>query len=255
MKKFCFTLAITFALLLVLPFNANAAPAPIIRDDADLLTDEEEQKLYSVMEQICEYGTPMFWTTTESGNDDTLVRNFYREQVGTQSGTLFVINMKSRVLTIFSDGDIYRTITNAEADTITDNVYRSAGAGRYFECASSVFEQISRLLRGEQIARPMKIISNLLLALTLSLMIVYLYISKRYEQHSTTSKVKTAVPVSVLSGAAFTAAILNTQKKITKRTKTNISSSSGSGGGHYGGGGGGGFSGGGSSGGGGSHRF
>ena len=97
-------------------------------------------------------------------------------------------------------------------------------------------------------------ISNVLLAVTLALMIVYFYITARYEQHSTTKKLKTAVPVSVLSGAAFSAVMLNTQKKMTKQVKTDISSSSGSGsrgGGGFGGGGGGG-GGGGSS---GSHRF
>ncbi len=233
---------------------SSAAPTPIIQDDADLLTDAEEKELYGVMEAICEYGTPVLWTMREPGDYQSLADRHYRDLLGTSSGTMLVMNMYERVLTIRSNGAISRTITNAEADTITDNIYRYAGSGRYYECARAAFEQIGKVLRGERIARPMKLISNVLLAVTLALMIVYFYITARYEQHSTTKKLKTAVPVSVLSGAAFSAVMLNTQKKMTKQVKTDISSSSGSGsrgGGGFGGGGGGG-GGGGSS---GSHRF
>ena len=236
-------------------FSANAAQTPIIRDDADLLTDEEEKQLYTVMESICEYGTPVFWSTTKSGNDQTLADQFYHSELGRTSGTLLVINMNTRVITLKSDGAISRTVTNADADTITDNIFRYARSGKYYECAESAFRQVYKLLEGGRIARPMKTISNALLAVTLALMIVYFYLTKRYEQHSTTRRIKTAVPVSVLSAAGFSMLISNSQKKMIKQVKTDIGSHSGSGrsgGGH--GGFGGGFSGGhsGSS---GSHRF
>ena len=247
---------LSFLLVFLLTIPAVADNTPIIRDDADLLTDSEEQELLAVMQEICEYGTPMFWTHRESGEAEQLAEDFYHAQIGTASGTLLAINMRSRIITVFSDGAIYRTINQSEANTITDNIYRYASAGNYYGCARSAFEQIGRLLRGERIARPMKMISNLLLAFTLALLIVYIYISKRYEQHTTTRKVKTVVPVSVLSAAAFSATILNKQQKLTRQLKTDLSSSSGSGGRSGGFGGGGGFSGGGGhSGGGGSHRF
>ena len=250
-------LSLLLALLLSIP--AMADNTPIIRDDADLLTDSEEQNLLTDMQEICQYGTPMFWSTLESGDAEQLAEDFYHAQISRASGTLLVINMRSRVITVYSDGDIYRTITTSDANTITDNIYRYASSGDYYKCARSAFEQIGRLLRGERIARPMKLISNFLLSVTIALLIVYLYISKRYEQHAATGKIKTAVPVSVLSAAAFSATIHNKQQKLTRQLKTDLSSDSGSGGrsgGHSGGfGGGGGFSGGGHSGGGGSHRF
>ena len=247
-------LGVLLALLLSIP--AMADNSPIIRDDADLLTDSEERDLLADMQEICEYGTPMFWSTLETGDAEQLAEDFYHAQIGRTSGTLLVINMRSRVITVYSDGDIYRTITTSEANTITDNIYRYASSGDYFKCARSAFEQIGRLLRGERIARPMKLISNFLLSVTVALLIVYLYISKRYEQHAATGKVKTAVPVSVLSAAAFSATIHNKQQKLTRQLKTDLGSDSGSGGRSGGFGGGGGFSGGGGhSGGGGSHRF
>ena len=247
-------LALTFPILFPGSF-ALGETAPYIQDDADLLTDDEEAALYDDMLPLCEYGTPMFWTTLESGNYETLAENFYHSRLGNGvSGTLFVINMSARQLTIFSDGQIYRTVTTAEAETITDNVYRQARSGNYYACARSVFQQIGSLLRGEQIARPMKIISNVLLALVLALLAVYLYIGARYETRPKPGKAGSAIPVTAAgASAAFFAQTLSRSSRMTKQTRTDISSSSsggGHGGGSHGGGGGGGHSGGG-----GSHGF
>ena len=48
--------------------SALAERTPIIRDDADLLSASEEEALREAMLPVCEYGTPVFWTTTQSGN-------------------------------------------------------------------------------------------------------------------------------------------------------------------------------------------
>ncbi len=254
MKKSILHISLIMILCLLFSFQAYASNEPIIVDDADLLSYEEEQSLYNIMLEICEYGTPMFWSTRQTGNDQALVEDFYHSHIGKESGTLFVINMNSRLLTVFSDGVIYRTVTTGEANTITDNVYRYASAGEYYKCAERVFAQSGKLLRGERIARPMKLVSSMLLAVTLALLIVCIYISMRYEQHRNTANAKTAVPISVLAATAFSASIHSSHKKMTRQVKTNLSDS-GSGG--RSGGFGGGFSGGGSShsGGGGSHRF
>ena len=236
-------------------FPAGAERLPVIQDDADLLTAEEEAALYEDMLPICEYGTPLFWTTTESGTYQTKAERFYHRHLAEgESGTLFMIDMGSRYLYIFSDGAIYRTMTTGEAETVTDNVFRQAGRGEYYACASSAFRQIHSLLLGKQIARPMKLTSNVLLALVLALLGVYLYIRGRYETHPKSGKLKAALPVTAAAAAAFTARTLNTQARMTKQKKTDISSSSGGGGGHYGGGGHSG-GGGGHSGGGGGHGF
>ena len=78
-RLLCLTLCLIF--MLSCSVIACADTAPIIRDDANLLTEAEEAELYTIMEAICDYGTPMLWTTTASGNDSTLVRSFYREQI------------------------------------------------------------------------------------------------------------------------------------------------------------------------------
>ena len=244
--------ALCLALLLGL-FTACAAAEtlPYIQDDADLLTDAEEAAIYEDMLPVCDYGTPLFWTTRDSGDYETLARNFYHSRLANgESGVLFVINMKARQLTIFSDGAIYRVVTASEAETITDNVYRLASREEYYACASSVFQQIAALLAGEEIARPMKTASNILLALVVALLCVYLYISRRYESRPKVGAVGAALPVTAVATAAWAMKTRNVSARMTKQQRTDISSSS-----HGGGGGGGGSSGGGSSGGGGSHGF
>ena len=167
-------------------------------------------------------------------------------------GVLFVIDMGSRQLTVLAGGSVYKVINAGEAETITDNVYRMAGRGEYAACAQEVFREVLLLLRGEQIARPMKLVSNLLLALTLALLAMYLFIHFRYEAHPAEGKGGAVLPVTAATAAAFTASLTARNAVMTKQKKVNISSSSGggSGGGGHSGGGGGGFSGGG-----GSHGF
>ena len=232
--------------------SAAAARAPLIRDDADLLTDEEEAALELDMQPLCKYGTPMFWTTTESGDSETLADSFYHQQLALkESGALFVINMRARQLTVFTDGAMHRVIPRSEAETITDNVYRMAGKGDYYGCASGAFAQMLSLMQGDTIARPMKTVSNALLAGVLALMVVYLYVSRRYESKAARGKAEAALPVTAAAAAAFAAKNINRKTRMTRQKKTKLDSGS------HGHGGGGGFSGGGggSSGGGGSHGF
>jgi len=249
-------LAVLLILLLGLAFPAGPARAdsqPLIQDDADLLSGEEEALLREDMLPLCEYGTPLFWSTWEEGDYETLADRFYHQHLGRgESGALFVINLRARQLTVFTDGEMHRVITRGEAETITDNVYRLAGREEYYACARSAFDQMGRLMRGERIARPMKLAGNVFLALVLALLGVYLYLRFRYETSPSEGKKGAALPVTAAGAAAFALTTANAHARMTKQTKTNVSSSSGhGGGGGFSGGGGGG----GSSGGGGSHGF
>ena len=237
------------------PALAADAPQPYIQDDADLLTDAEEAALYQDMLPLCEYGVPMFCTTNQgTSNMEDQAERFLRQRVPLGgSGVIFVINMGVRQLTVYSDGAINRVVNAGEAETITDNVFRLAGRGEYYACAQRAFSQLSSLLRGERIARPMKLTSNVLLSLVLALLLMYMYISHKYETRPKAGKIKgAALPVTAGAAAAFAAVNLNRNARMTKQRKVDISSHS-SGGGHGGGGGGGG--GGGHSGSGGSHGF
>lgn len=217
----------------------------VIEDNEDLLSDSEEVLLKEKMSEISHYGNVAFISVRQySLETGTYAKNEFRRLFGTDSGTVFVIDMGQRNIWIFSDGAIYRTITKPYANTITDNVYRYASREEYFNCAYYAFDQIYTLLEGGKIAQPMKHISNVLIALVLAVLInfIFLLIERRdkfVDQSTAMKAMTTAVGVSVLA------------KTLTNTRRSRHVESSG--GGSSGGGGGGG--GGGSSGGGGGHSF
>lgn len=154
----------------------------VLEDDAGLLTSEERMTLRWKMEPITQYGNVAFKSIRENASSAAaFAESYYHAKFGSESGTLFLIDMDNRKIWIYSDGAIYKTINVNYAETITDNVYRYAGKGEYGQCASQAYDEIYTLLEGGTIFQPMKYISNLLLALILALLVNFLlasYMSK-----------------------------------------------------------------------------
>ena len=251
MRKICKIFLILFCVIL---FSANDAAIIkadgeiIIEDEEDLLSDAEEQALREHMAPISEYGGVAFMTVSQYGDTSVFAKNQYRAYFGKSSGFLFLIDMGRRNIWIYSDGTIYKTINKAYANTITDNVYRYASRGEYYECAANVYDQALILLEGGHIAQPMKHISNALIALVCALLLNFgLLLIQRKEKQ---------VPVKEIAAAMTTATAVRilSKKKTKSKRHLHVESDSSSGGGYSGGGGGGG-GGGGSSGGGGGHSF
>ena len=217
----------------------------VINDYADLLTDMEEQQLRNDMAPLTEYGHIAFEsinanpTTTEG-----YARNKYHEMFGTQSGTLFLIDMANRYIYIFSDGENYKYITNSKADIITDNIYRYASNNEYYACAKEAYIEMYAVLSGGKIAQPMKYISNILISMIIAFIVSFLLVIGN-------ARISKASNYKILNGCNISFDVKNVvgQKVGSHRVYNPPSSSSG--GGSSGGGGGGG----GSSGGGGGHGF
>ncbi len=144
-------------------------------DWAQLLTPSEEQNLCKDMEPISTYGNVAFVSIEYNPyySVEEYAKNYGYSHFGNESYTIFVIDMDYRKICVYSDGDIYNTITTAYARTITDNIYTYASDGDYYTCAYHAFEQINTLLEGRTIAQPMKYISNALLSIVLALLINY----------------------------------------------------------------------------------
>lgn len=214
-------------------------------DWADLLTDAEENTLLQVMKPITAYGNVGFVSISDNPEYSTeyYVKKYYQERFGYSSGTVLIIDMDERYIWIYSDGEIYQTITTSYATTITDNIYSYASDEDYLTCASKAFEQINTLLEGRHIAQPMKYISNAFLSIAIALIINYflaMFLSKS----------RKASVSQLLDGTFYKTEIKNSRAEFTKQTRRyspQSSGSSGGGGGRSGGGGGGG--------GGGGHRF
>ena len=217
----------------------------VINDNANLLTEEEIEKLKEDMQPLTEYGHIAFETINENyTTTEDYAREKYHSLFGTESGSLFLIDMDNRYIYIFSDGENYKYITNSKADIITDNIYTYATRGEYYECASLAYSQMYTILSGGKIAEPMRYISNIILALVIAFFINFMIIM-------TTARIPSASNNEVLQNCNIDFDIRNVTGSKTGTHKV-YSPPSSSGGGSSGGGGGGG---GGSSGGGGGHGF
>ena len=244
-------LALLLILLLLTPVFAKDNYVVIIDDREDLLTEQEELSLRTKMENITQWGNAAFVTCFNySRETSAYAKEVYRSLFGTSSGTLFMIDMGQRNIWIFSDGAVYRVVTKAYANTITDNIYKLAGQEKYYECAYEAFDQIETLLIGGKISQPMKYISNVLTAIILALVINFFILRmQRREPSDQFDFESTYQPMTSLLGIAVIA-----KEVLSSKRSRHVESSGGSGGG----GGGGGFSGGGgggSSGGGVGHSF
>ena len=215
----------------------------VLEDNANLLSIEEREKLFEEMKPLTKYGHIGFVSTDNNMYSvDSFADNYYHSNFGTESGTIFVIDMSNRKIYIFSDGSNYRTVTKSKAYSITDNTYTYATRGDYYGCASLSFKQILTILDGGKIAEPMRYTSNIFIALTLAFFFCFLYILSK-------SKMAKASDRSIIDNCDIDFKIGETS--VIKTGQHSVySPQSSSGGGSSGGGGGGG-----SSGGGGGHSF
>ena len=114
-----------------------------IDDKANLLTSEERTKLFEEMKPLTKFGHIAFVSTANNYTSvESFADSYYHNAYGTESGTIFIIDMSNRKIYIFSDGANYRTVTSAKAYSITDNTYRYATNKEYYNCASYSFKQI-----------------------------------------------------------------------------------------------------------------
>ena len=219
--------------------NGNEA---YIRDDADLFSDAEEQKLLERLKTVLAYGGAAIVTTdNNSMSTSYYAESAYRQYFGTSSGTLFLMDMDNRYLQFFSDGSNYRTLTESKTNEISDNVYSYASKGDYFKCADMAFEQVATVLAGGRITTPMKYVTNAIFAIGLVLMVnIWIVVAQRKKPDP--SKIVDTM------GQNRGGAVRNVRTRMTNQKRTRHVESSGGvhvGGGSFGGGGGGGHSGGG----------
>ena len=221
-----------------------------IVDGADILTTAEEASLRDVMEPITEFYPVALVTTDDTGGRTTysFAVSSFHELFKDSGGILFLIDMDNRYLYLYTS-DSNTKLSTERCETITDNVFRYASSGDYYSCAEQAFLQVYRVMSDASIPEPMKHMSNALIAVCLSLLIVFI---------AATVKTKIKSPGEVYQLDKNILKSVNVKNFSSRLIRTyrysNSSSSSGSGGGGGGnssGGGGGGHSSGGGGGGGG----
>jgi uncharacterized protein len=224
--------------------NRGTGYEAIIEDQADLFTEDEEDDLAELLEDVTDYCNAAVVTIDYNPYSSTqrFAENYSDDIFGGQSAVVFVVDMEDRYLYLDSAGAARNRITSAYADTITDNIYRYASGGDYYTCAYKAFEQVHTLMRGQRIAQPMKYISNALLAVVIAMLINFIVVKRVSQKHKASTN-------ELLSGIYSSFQVHDAKAVFTHQTKK-YSPPSSSGGGSGGGGssgGGGGHSGGGHS--------
>lgn len=202
-----------------------------LSDEADLFTDEEEASLLDIIGMNA--GTGYFALLTISENPYSSASDYgyawYDDKFGSESGTVFLIDMDNRFLFLRSNGYNSTVITNSISDTITDNVYRYASDGDYYSCAYEALLQINSVLNGNAIAAPMKVICNVLLAIVVSLLINFFLIMITSRSSKASDSVRLDATISNIR--IMNARAIHTRTERIYDPPSSSSSSSGGGGG------------------------
>ena len=210
----------------------------LIEDNEELLTGREREKLLDDMKAVTEYANAVFLTEEpKAASDDESQAHdysdeYYDDEFGNDDGVMLIVDMGNRLLYITGHGDAQKVITNSYAREVTDNIYTYAKNGDYYGCAKTAFGQMYALLNGQKIARPMKLITSLLLGLILAVMTNFIIV-----RAANTARVPSKDEM--LKGLYCQCRLNNPQMVLTNTTKVyDPPSSSGGGGGRGGGGGG-----------------
>ena len=230
----------------LLPVSVLAADRLVIEDNAQLLTEAEKARLISQYSEITQYMEAAFVTTNYSrGSTASFAENYAIEHYGNDPAVIFLIDMDDREIYVYANGSALKTISKADARAITDNIYRDATRGNYYACADGAFRQILARCQGERLARPVKHITNALIALLLAVLLNYyltVHSRKPRKERRTQGTVTASVSQrpSVIPGLTLAMPVLLSSVKRYKDSDSG-SDGGGGGGGHSGGGGGHGF--------------
>ena len=220
----------------IFAYNTENDNVIIVDDMAGLFSQDEERRLIPLMAD-CSWGGSIFLVTIEDnpyGDAADYAEAYYVDRIGGESGVIFLIDMDTRQLKFYSDGDYKYALSVSKMNIIGDNIYKMASSGNYYDCAEEAFIEVSHVLSGEKIAAPMKYASNACLAILLALIINY-FIVRIASSMSRPSNTEILNAIN----ARFSFENPNVRKTTTTRTYSPRSSSSGGSGGGGGGGGGG----------------
>ena len=155
----------------------------IIDDQADLLNESEINALLPYMRTVTNHDGNVVFLSTNSNSlsSNSYAERQYKNLCGDTSGVAFLIDMNNHEICIFCNGDFSDKITSSKMDKIVDNIRRYATSKDCFSCAKEAFRQISRTTANPFLFSPMKLITSILLAISISLLgcIMLAYFQRR----------------------------------------------------------------------------
>ena len=215
--------------------STNSQYQLVIEDDANLLSQEETQKLRERMTPLTEFGHIIFKSINENNANSTrsYAENYYFNRFQHDSGSMLLIDMDEKMVYIVSEGSNKNSIDNGKSESITDNIYKYLSQKNYFTGADIAFSQMNTVLSGQKIAEPMKYISNIIIAFLVSSFITFFFIMRKSDLKKASNKDLVKDCVIAFSAANILGSVIGTTKKYSPQS----SSSSSSGGGGFSGGG------------------
>ena len=157
-------------MLLAISYSAKAAASNVyIADDAKLLTEDERDDLQKYLESLD--GNLNYVAVTTEENDfgrstDEILESYYNNKYDdTQAGIAFIIDMYHREIILSGYGDTRFLLKKSDEQDVTDNVYRYAMNGEYYDCMLNAFEQADVIVNDGFVLRPMRIIVTALISL------------------------------------------------------------------------------------------
>lgn len=230
------------AMIIMMPLAVHAQTNVYIRDDADILSPGEEAKLQSQLESYDTSRNYLIVTEPDyiyaPGDMHQEMDGQYQAVFGSSDGVAFIINMSDRQLYTGGFGKCAGEFRSGDARDVTDNVYRKASDGNYYECLSQAFRQIDSILKNGFILRPMRIAVSVLLGLLCGFTIMFFVVIISRNGRGQKTTVPQGVENVSVKSAVFTGAVTGTLANAVMH-RYHRSSGDGSGGGGSSGGGGG----------------
>lgn len=147
MRKCKVFLLIGLMMFLLSGMSARAEE-PYVYDQADLLTDEEEEEIETLAEQYRERWNLNFLAVTTADDEGKssmeYADDFYDERfpdVSAEDGVLYLINMDNREIYLSTYGEVSRYLTDERIGVILDEAYEEIADGNYYGTFLTFFDE------------------------------------------------------------------------------------------------------------------
>ena len=132
--------------------NPETGYAAAIEDGAGLLEDEDQALNRDIMIRVTAFCNAGFYTYDgeDPTNAEEKARIWGAKQFGDAPFTVFVIDMYTREVAIFSTSPVYYTITQDVANEILESTFIHATHGDYGKCAYDTFSLILEKLENDK---------------------------------------------------------------------------------------------------------
>ena len=230
MRKLYYFL-ICFIMLFAISYSAKAAASNVyIADDAKLLTEDERDDLQKYLESLD--GNLNYVAVTTEENDfgrstDEILESYYNNKYDdTQAGIAFIIDMYHREIILSGYGDTRFLLKKSDEQDVTDNVYRYAMNGEYYDCMLNAFEQADVIVNDGFVLRPMRIIVTALISLIIGFLTPFFIAMRKRSKLSLDTEEREIIMTG--AGVIATATVYDTAKRhIARAVESSGSSYSG----------------------------